>query len=391
MTKKFIIFLYCVLSINIVLAQNINKLKNKRKKNQKELAYTNKILGSVKKKRESSLEKLYLLRKNIKKRSEIVAIYDKEIKSYKKREQSATNNINILDEKQEQIKEIYAQLLYKAYFEGITDSKWLYVFSSKNFSQAYDRYKYYEQFTEHISEQLAHLKDIQDSISDKRKELSTLLSKKEKLKNEKRKEQQKLLVQKKRQQSEVSKLKAREKDLLARLRVQKRRDKRLAIQIQKVINQNIKKAQSKKMTKKEILLGNSFASNKRKLPWPAKGLIFSEFGEHSHPILKKIKIRNNGIDIATDKGAACKSIFKGEVSKILSISGLNNTVILKHGTYMSIYANLAKVTVKAGDMIKTGQILGYVASSPNSGATILKLQIWKGKSCQNPTLWLQKR
>lgn len=391
MNKRILILLGCLLALHLVSAQNLKQLKNKRTKNQKELAYTNKILKSVKLKKNSSLEKLYLLQKNIKKRSEIVNLYEKEIQSYLKKEQSATSKINILNEKQIQLKNIYAQLLYQSYFEGMAENKWLYVFSANSFSQAYNRYKYYEQFTNHISEQLKNINAFQDSIATERNNLTLLVTEKEQLKKQKKEEQDRLQKQRKKQSSEISKLKAREKDLLSRLRLQKRREKKLAVQIQKVIRQNAKKSQRNKLTKKDILLGNSFASNKRKLPWPVKGVIFSTFGEHPHPILKKVKIRNDGIDIATQKGAVCKSIFKGEVSRIFSIPGLNSTVIIKHGNYLSVYANLSHIRVKKGEQIATGQALGSIATTPNNGTTILKLQIWKGTSCQNPILWLQKK
>lgn len=392
MTKRiFIWLLLCCAILNIGYGQELNKLKEKRAKNKKELAYTNKILRNVKQQKSSSLEQLFLLKKNITNRAKIVESYQNEIVSYKEKEAFATKTIKELIQQQQQLKDVYAQLLYKTYYHSFINKKWLYIFSSKSFSQAYNRYKYYEQFSEHISEQLGNIKKIEDSVKVKKQHLAQLLQKKESLKQEKEQEQAKLLLQQQQKKQQITKLKAKEKDLLTRLKVQKRREQKLARQIQKVIKQNAKKIQNKKMAQQDIQLGKSFVSNKRKLPWPVSGIIFSRFGEHPHPVLKKVKIRNDGIDIACEKNSICKSIFSGEVSSIFGLQGLNSTVIIKHGNYLSVYANLSSIKVKKGMKVKTGQPLGTIATNSSNGTTILKFQIWKGTTCQNPELWLQKK
>jgi murein DD-endopeptidase MepM/ murein hydrolase activator NlpD len=57
--------------------------------------------------------------------------------------------------------------------------------------------------------------------------------------------------------------------------------------------------------------------------------------------------------------------------------------------YRTVYANLTKVNVKAGDKVKAKQNIGSIYSDPEDGfKTELYFQVWKDKLLQNPELWL---
>lgn len=137
----------------------------------------------------------------------------------------------------------------------------------------------------------------------------------------------------------------------------------------------------------DAALGADFAVNRGKLPWPvAKGQIVGKFGINKHPILN-IEINNDGVDIATNKGANARAVFDGEVSQIISVPGGNRTVLLRHGSYFTVYGNLSFVSVKKGDKVKRGQDLGRIYTE-STGDTILNFQLRNGTSKQNPELWL---
>ena len=134
-------------------------------------------------------------------------------------------------------------------------------------------------------------------------------------------------------------------------------------------------------------LSSDFANNRGRLPWPvSRGQIVGKFGIGKHPILN-IETNNDGVDIATNKGSNAKSVFDGEVSSIISIPGGNRTVLVRHGTYYTLYGNLSFVSVKKGDRIKRGQEIGRIYTDEN-GDTILNFQVRSGSSKQNPELWL---
>lgn len=135
-------------------------------------------------------------------------------------------------------------------------------------------------------------------------------------------------------------------------------------------------------------LSNDFESNRGRLPMPvSQGNIVSQFGVHPHPVLSGIKVENSGIDIATRRGESATSVFNGTVSVISKIPGGNQTVLVKHGNYFTVYHNLSNVFVQKGDNIKRGQKLGRIYTD-TSGQTILNFQVWKGTSKQNPSIWV---
>lgn len=135
-------------------------------------------------------------------------------------------------------------------------------------------------------------------------------------------------------------------------------------------------------------LSSDFSNNRGRLPWPvSRGQIVGKFGTHPHPILPNLEVNNDGVDIATNKGSSAKAVFDGEVSSIISIPGGNRTVLLRHGTYYTLYNNLSFVSVKKGDKIKRGQDIGRIYTDDN-GDTILNFQVRSGSVKQNPEMWL---
>ena len=136
-------------------------------------------------------------------------------------------------------------------------------------------------------------------------------------------------------------------------------------------------------------LSKEFAANKGKLPWPVSGTIVESFGEHYHPVYKNVKLPfNNGVNVAVAKGAAVKAVFDGEVRQIVVMPGYNQCVLVQHGNYFTFYCKLSKVSVKNGDKIKTGQVIGTVDTIGDE--TQLHFQLWSGRTPQNPELWLRK-
>lgn len=134
-------------------------------------------------------------------------------------------------------------------------------------------------------------------------------------------------------------------------------------------------------------MSSDFANNRGKLPWPvSKGSIVQGFGEGKHPVLNII-VNNDGVDIATNKGSNAKAVFDGEVTQVVSIPGGNRTVLLRHGSYFTVYNNLSFVSVKKGDKVTRGQDIGRIYTDDN-GDTILNFQVRNGTRKENPEYWL---
>jgi murein DD-endopeptidase MepM/ murein hydrolase activator NlpD len=130
--------------------------------------------------------------------------------------------------------------------------------------------------------------------------------------------------------------------------------------------------------------------NKGKLPWPLqRGVITDHFGEHPDLVLKHVIKRNSGIDITTESGAKARAVFKGVVSKVLAIPGGNMTIILRHGSYLTVYSNLASVSVQVGQAVDTKQDLGTVFTDrEEDNKTVLKFQIRHEYDKLDPEKWI---
>ena len=135
-------------------------------------------------------------------------------------------------------------------------------------------------------------------------------------------------------------------------------------------------------------ISGEFVSNKGRLPWPVdKGTVVSRFGANSHPVLSNITTQNSGVDISTYKGAHARAVYEGTVQAVMSISGNGKSVLVKHGSYFSVYTNLSSVSVSKDDVVKRGQSLGIIYTS-GDGETVMNFQVWSGTTKQNPAIWV---
>lgn len=145
------------------------------------------------------------------------------------------------------------------------------------------------------------------------------------------------------------------------------------------------------MTRAEKKLSDDFGRNQGALPFPVSGryTVVSRFGEQQHQELKYVRTNNSGIDIQVQPGAEARAVFSGEVTRVFVVPGYNNSVIIRHGNYLTVYSNLVNVYVKAGDRVSTRQAIGKIYSDTEDGnTTILHFQLWKEKTKLNPLPWL---
>ena len=138
-------------------------------------------------------------------------------------------------------------------------------------------------------------------------------------------------------------------------------------------------------------LSKNFVANKGKLPMPVTGpaTITSTFGVHKHAEWN-VSTNNSGIDIQAQRNADIRSIFEGEVSRIIAFPGYNNCVILRHGDYYTFYANIINIYVKQGQKVKTGEALGKIYTDSDNGLSTMHFQLWQKTTKLDPSPWLKK-
>ena len=167
--------------------------------------------------------------------------------------------------------------------------------------------------------------------------------------------------------------------------------KKAEIEITKKQEEEKKQAEEKAFEKygANVAIGSNFANNRGRLMFPVNGgTITHRFGKQPHPVFKNIMEENIGIKISVGAGAVAKCVFTGEVSKIL-IEGNSKTVMVRHGSYFTVYSNLASVSVSAGQKVSEGTPIGVVAKDYD-GSYTLDFQVWDGRNPLDPMGWISR-
>lgn len=135
-------------------------------------------------------------------------------------------------------------------------------------------------------------------------------------------------------------------------------------------------------------LSNSFAGNKGRLPMPITGsyAITTHYGQYNVEGLRGVQLDSKGINITGHPGAQARAVYKGEVTAIFTYGGMYN-VIVRHGSYMSVYCNLSSTSVRRGQQVEARQSLGTVATDASGNCT-LHFQLRKETAKLNPEAWL---
>lgn len=147
-----------------------------------------------------------------------------------------------------------------------------------------------------------------------------------------------------------------------------------------------RKAEREVMTapSEDVRISGNFESNRGRLPMPITGSyrVVSHFGQYNVDGLRNVTLDNKGINIKGEAGAQARSIFDGEVSAVFSFGG-TMVVMVRHGSYISVYCNLASVSVRRGQKVSTRQTLGRIGQD-----NILQFQLRRETAKLNPENWL---
>lgn len=391
--SKFLTILILIVVFSIPgQSQNKNKLNSQVKKLEKEIAYTNELIAETKKDKKVSVIQIKLLNQQIKKQESLIKKIRQEVQLVNQSIDDKQLQVNKKKQELESLKNEYAKMIINSRKNLNNYDRMMFIFASKDFNQAFKRLKYFEQYSQYRKKQTEIIQTKQDSLIVTIDKLKALKSEKESLRAKEESEKANINKRKITQQRSLNKLKGKEKQLKKDLKKKNSQKKKLKKTIERILAAEAKKAKEFKLTPDQIKLSDDFEQNKGKLPWPVlKGVVFSSFGEHAHPVLRGIKTRNDGIDIVTSKGSKARTVFDGEVRSIISVPGSANfAVLIKHGKFFSLYSNLKDVSVKPGDHIKVKQEIGTISQDPEDNTTKLQFQIWKSTNKLNPVRWLAR-
>ena len=382
MKKAVFIMLLMALASAWCPAQNASQ--KKKAKLEREIAILDQQLKENAGKVKSANTALKLTRKKISARKGLVAESDAQIRTIDGRIREKNRKLDSLEKRYTLISDNYDKLVRSAYKNRDTRIWYMYLLSSEGLSQGLRRYGYLKEMARGLNAQALEIKDTRAKIEEEKAGLQKLREEASVLRNTR-------VVELKHLEADES----TSKQLIANLNQDKARyQKELAAKKRQVealsreVKGMVQKSSKKPKTAIDEKLDKEFADNYGKLPWPADGPVVDSFGKHYHPVYKNVELPfNNGMNIALAKDTAIKAVFDGVVANVAMIPGYNQCVLVQHGGYFTFYCKLASVNVKAGDKVKTGQVLGRVDTI--AGETQLHFELWEGKTPRNPELWLK--
>ncbi|MBQ6766111.1 MAG: peptidoglycan DD-metalloendopeptidase family protein [Paludibacteraceae bacterium] len=398
--KKFFAIVVCALMVLSAGAQSVEELKKKKERALKNLEATSNLISENKQTTAKTMTKINLLQAEIKERRVVINSLNAEVAEINRQLSSLRTEIASQRKQLESLKKEYAALMYHQYYKKSKLDNIMFVLSADNVAQSYRRYRYIKQYAQYCTQKAQEIEAVKADLDKKLEEVELVRQQRVEVLNARKQESAKLQSEKTKQDKLVKGLKKQHKELSKQLKKQQEIANRLNSQIEKMIADEAKKSGKKSagkdggyaLTKEEKLVSGNFEKNLGRLPWPVdKGLVVGAFGIQPHPVLEYVTTNNKGIYIQCPAGTKARAVFEGEVTQCFAIPGSNNAVIVKHGLYRTVYANLSKVNVKVGDKVTAKQTIGTIYSDPDEdNKTVLYFQVWKDKTIQNPEIWLAR-
>ena len=400
---SFILFIFLAIGSSNANAQSQRQqeLEEKRRELQQEIREITKLLFAGKKEKKSVVSAVEDLNYKISVRKNLIRITNQQANLLTREINANQDEISARRVKLKALKEAYADMIVKSYKNRARDNKLMFLLSSSSFQQAYRRLQYIKQYADYQRQQAEIIKVETKQLQLLNQDL--LVQKKDKQKLVGENKAAKLILDKelKDQQAFIESIQKNLEKFSAQIKDKQKASEKLDKEIRKLIREAIAASNKKagksvksrtfSMTPEQKLLAANFTANKGKLPWPvASGVVKMRFGTNPSPIDPSIKIKSNGVRIATNKGEPVRAVFDGVVQGIMTPKNGNNTIMIRHGNYITVYKNLSKFYVSKGDKVTTKQVLGEVITNKASGESILSFGIYKDSAIQNPSIWVYK-
>lgn len=423
------IVLMVLVSISLC-AQSTKKIRELEKQHaalQKQISDSESLLQSTKQDVKSQLDNLAVLSGQITDRKQYIETIEKDVQVIQEEISRLKTELNTLERELAEKKKKYEKSVMYMYKNKSVQEKLMFIFSADNLSQMYRRMRYVREYADYQRRQGKEVQRKQYQVSEKQKSLLASRNAKENMLKQGEAEKLKLEAQEKERKELLSALQKKQWEIQHEIKEKRRSANRLNAEIDRLIEMEIEAARKRKEAEarrkaeaerkqkeaqKETLAENKkaeapeskvevyktdnedrrlsdvFEKNKGKLPMPITGAyaIVGHYGKYQVKGLRNVRLDNKGIDIKGKEGAQARVIFDGEVSAIFQYNGLAN-VLVRHGSYISVYCNLSSVLVKKGSVLKTKDVIGQVHTDA-TGNTVLHFQLRKETAKLNPELWL---
>ena len=380
-------------------AQDTRRQESRKAQLEKEIAVINKQLKDNAQSSSRALTDLSLVRRKISARQELIAESDREIHALDDSIRVKQKEIDRLQARHDTLSLYYNRLVRSAYKNRDSRIWYMYILSSENIGQAVRRFGYLKGLSKNMSDQARQIQETAAVLEVEKERLAVMRDDARTLRSQRQADVDALRSEEGESASLVARLQKDHKKYQSDLQKKNREVEALNREIAEIIRKATAKPKTSSGTNKNTggkttstavdeKLSSSFAANKGRLPWPVEGSVIESYGQHYHPVYKNVKLPfNNGVTLAVARGTQAKAVFDGTVAQVVVIPGYNQCVLVQHGSYFTFYCKLKSVSVKAGQQVKTGQVLGTVDTI--SGEDQFHFQLWKERSPQNPENWLR--
>ncbi len=429
--KKYILPVLLLVAVCVAIpamGQSKSKKQLEKEKTQleKEIKRLNSDLAKAKKNTKLTANQLASLNKKIKERNKLIDNINGQLSQIDGKISLMNDSIAQIQTRRKTLQENYASIVRSLYREYNNIDKWVLLFDTPSYNKALLRAKYFKKYNELRLKQSKAIRQCEQELQDVNAELQRQKEEQSNLLSQETRQREQLTKEQRQKEASMQESKANEKQLSKQLSKKEAEKRKLQQQIQRLIDEEVRKAAEAKKsaakstktaktttaknasttgktdtkaktetstapvdktTAEETALSNDFASNKGKLAWPVVYTsIARNYGVYTHE--SGGQNMNNGIDLVTVQGTNVYAVFKGKVTRIFTCPNGTQGVILRHGDYMTVYANMASVSVKSGQSVSTRATIGTVASDGN-GHGEFSFQLWKGRESQNPRSWLR--
>lgn len=390
--KYFLILIFLLFSF-FTFGQTRQELEERKQKTENEIKLTNELLDQTQQSKSAGLNKLLIIKKRISLREQLIQDITNQVNHLDKSIEEKSERINELESDLNKLKSEYAKMIYFAYKNRNSYDRLMFILASEDFNQAYRRIKYFEQYSKYRRKQASLIFATQktleyeiESLKERKNEKQDLLASKEKEKNS-------LSNERMRESREIARLRSKESQLRKELKAKEKIREELEKKIAEIIAKEAAKRKLTALTASEEAISEGFKKSMGNLSWPLEnGIIIRPFGEIEHPVLKGIKINNEGIDISAQKESKVKAVYEGEVTQVFVVPGNNMAIIIRHGHFLTLYSNLVNVRVRKGDIIPKGYYLGDVYYNQNDDeSSVLHLRVYEETKVLNPEKWLSSQ
>lgn len=391
-----LILVFFTLSLS---AQRLDVLRDEIKQVEEEIQVTNELLSKTQKNQKNTIQQLNLIRSKIQSRKNIIHNLDQQSNLIENDIGTKNSTIHTLEGNLTQLRKEYGEMIYDAYKNYKLNNFMLFLFASRDFNDATLRIAYMRRYNRMRERKAAEIDSLASSVN---REVVTLQGQKEeldKVRNNRNVELTSLGKDETQYRSTADQLKKESGALSSTIQAAKNKIDRLQNEIRRIITEESRKNNTRPQTSEQreynAILSGKFDQNMGKLPYPVRGVIIDRFGIHPSATIKGQVVNNPGVNIAAEQGAEVRAVFEGEVSQVVIIPGMGKGILIRHGTYLTLYANLASTSVNVGDKITLNQPIGQVGSSDDAGPYI-HFGVWKMTEGQSeatkldPEKWLRR-